>query len=247
MSGVLFAVLFTAAAVAFLVINYVLSKRDERAWRNWLAAREWSFIESWPGMKETFTGGPFGRGHGRRVTIGFQGRFDSLPVSGFRYTYKIGSGDDETTHDYQVLLVRIPGARFPFLTLGRENILTRAFVRDTQFEDAEFNRLWAVHGSNARFTHDVVHPRMMEFLKGLDIPEMENLWLEGDSVLVSVRGTLAPSAVDGYLRLLTRLVSQIPPFVLNQVAKGRLALTWDGPGVSAAEQQRRIAEYRDGR
>lgn len=235
--------LFMMLVAAVLVGAIYWWVQQRKAWRAWVAARRWQYIESWPEMVRAFSGGPFGRGSSRRAYLGFWGRFDGLPAGGFRYQYTTGSGDDKTTHHYQVLRVQVPGARFPMLSLARENWATRTFIRDTQFEDAEFNRLWAVHGQNARFTHDIVHPRMMEFLKGLDIPEMENLWLEGDSVLVSVHGNLAPDAVDGYLRLLTRSVSHIPPFVLNEVAQGRLALTWDGPGVSQEEQQRRIAEF----
>ena len=236
-----FFVLVAMLMVAAVVVGLILSSRDKKAWRHWLAAREWSFIESWPEMVRAFEGGPFGRGHGRRATFGFQGRFDTLPVLGFRYVYKTGSGDDEKSHSYQVLMVRIPGSSFPFLSLGRENILTRTFVRDTEFEDAEFNRMWDVQGANAKFTHDIVHPRFMEFLKRLDA-KLENIWFERDCLLVSVPEHLTREEVDAYLRMLTAITSQIPPFVLNQVSTGRLTITWNGPGISADEQARRISQ-----
>lgn len=236
---------FIALMIVLGVAGFLWHQRERKAWRNWLTAREWAFIETWPEMVKAFEGGPFGRGHGRRATFGFQGRFDALPVAGFQYRYKTGSGDDETTHSYQVLMVRIPGASFPFLSLGRENILTRTFVRDTQFEDAEFNRMWDVRGANPKFTHDIVHPRFMEFLKRLDA-KLENIWFERDCLLVSVPQCLARDELDGYLRMLTTVASQIPPFVLNQVSRGRLVISWDGPGVSADEQARRIAQLEAG-
>lgn len=230
---------------AVLIGSIIWGLRRRKVWRAWVHGRNWRYIEHWPEMVREFSGGPFDVGSGRRAYYGFEGIFDGLRASGFQYQYTTGSGDDRTTHYYQVLRVRIPGARFPMLMLGRENFLTRAFGRDTQFENAEFNRRWRVTGSNARFVHDVVHPRMMEFLLGLDV-EMENIWFERDSLLVSIPGRLGPEEVDGYLRLLTRSAAQIPPFVLKEVAAGRLEITWDGPGVSPEEQARRIAQFKEG-
>ncbi len=225
--GVIFILFVVAALGMFGLWTYLWIRQVER-WRSWVTSRRWEFLQSWPGMVRLFRGGPFGVGSGRRASLGFWGTFDGQSAGGFRYQYTTGSGKNRTTHHRQVLFVQIPGARFPRLELARETLLTRAFVRDVQFEDAEFNRMWDVRGGDPKFTHDVVHPRMMEFLKRLEIPEMETLWFEDDCLLVSVHGYLAPDVVDGYLRMLTRSLSHLPPFVLNQYASGRLELTWDG-------------------
>lgn len=225
-----------------LLFSHRAAQRRKRRWAVWAGARDWRMVERWPEMVRAFRGGPFGRGSGRRAHLGFEGTFDGLPVAGFHYTYSTGSGKHRTTHHYHVLLVRVPGAGFPGLSFSKENWATRTFSSDIEFEDVDFNRMWRVTGPSPRFAHDVVHPRTMEFLKSADVPPAESIWFERDAILVAHRGYLPEGHVDTYLRLLTRTASLLPRFLLDEVGARPFALTWDGPGISRAEQARRLAQ-----
>lgn len=238
--------------VMFLVIGVVLAvvvffahraaQRRKRRWALWAQAREWRFIERWPEMVRAFRGGPFGRGSSREASVGFEGTFDGLPVAGFHYNYSTGSGKNRTTHFYHVLLVRIPRAGFPELTLSKENWATRTFNNDIEFEDAEFNHEWNVNAPSPRFAHDVVHPRMIEFLKSGAVPPFERIWFERDAILLSRSGHIDTPHVDTYLRLLTRMASLLPRFLLEEVGAVPFQVTWAGPGISREEQARRLAQ-----
>lgn len=234
--------------VTFVTLVVLHGKRQRRLWALWTQARNWQFIERWPAVVKHFKGGPFGTGSSRQASFGFQGVFDGLPASGFHYQYTTGSGKESTTHHFQVLRVVVPGARFPLLSLRRENWATRTFVKDIQFEDAAFNRSWDVNGSNRRFAHDVIHQRIMVFLQSGEMPALQSIWFERDSVLLSVPGSLRPEDIDRHLRVITRLVSLLPPYLLQEVGSvGRLGITWNGPGISAEEQQRRMRELEGNR
>lgn len=235
-------ILIAALAVTIIVIGFVTRSRDRKRWSLWARARHWEFFDKWQEIIHAFSGGPFGRGSSRRASLGFRGNFDGLPAGGFRYQYTTGSGDDTTTHYFQILFVRIRSAKFPRLALSHENWGTRTFVKDIEFEDAEFNRIWHVRGQNPRFVHDVIHPRMMEFLKDGGVPDLSTLWLHADQVVLAVKGHLKPEQIDAHLRFLTQFASRIPGFVLDGVGAQRLQLSWDGPGVSAEEQATRMAE-----
>ncbi len=218
---------FFVGVVVLMVVGVVKGLGERRRRRAWLEGRGWRYIGRWPEMVGQFRHGPFGKGSSRQADEGFQGVYDGLPVSGFGYSYQTGMGQDATTHSYEILRVQLMGATFPELLLAHENPITRALVRDTTFEDVEFNRSWFVHGPNGKFTHDVVHPRMMEYLKTVSLP-LDAIWFEGDSIMLAVSRMLRAEQVDDYLRVLTKIASLVPPFVLRSLGSGPPAITWYG-------------------
>lgn len=174
-----------------------------------------------------FRGHPFGRGSSRRASLGFRGNFDGLPAGGFRYQYTVKSGKNSTTYTFTILFVRVPGARFPRMDFQQENWGTRTFSRDIQFEDAEFNRMWHVTSESARFAHDVIHPRMMEFMKR-ERPS-GSFSFQGDYLVAAVKNTVQPEAVDSYLRFLSQVVGRLPRFVLDEVGAQTVVVNRNGP------------------
>lgn len=235
----LFVIAFMVVAIVWGAISHDKRKRE---WSRWVRARNWQFIETWSDMVGPFQGGPFGRGSDRKASFGYRGSFDGLEVCGFNYQYDTGSGDSETTHHYHVDLVRIPGAQFPQLEISPDGITKQLFGRDTTFENAEFNRRWYVSGSSPRFTHDVFHPRMMTFFLG-PLPTFSTLWFERDAILIARPGQSRIDGVDPYLRLLSMVARQVQPFTLKELGCQRPEISDCGPGISAEEQQRRIAQF----
>lgn len=239
--GLVMPVLFVLLFVAALVFGLVHHARRKKLWSNWSRARNWTFAEKVPQAVGAFRGGPFNRGSSRKAFFGYHGRFDGLPVQGFEYQYSTGSGKNRQTHHYHVDVLQL-GGRFPALNLSRENWATRTFTSDLTFENAEFNREWNVRSDSPRFAHDVIHPRMMTWLMGNEVPHFADCWFENGCLLVSTSGTRRPEHVDAYLRFLTRFASQLPRFLLEEVGlPQRLPITWDGPGVSAEQQAAAMA------
>ncbi|RMB61976.1 hypothetical protein [Tessaracoccus antarcticus] len=236
---------FLPVMIAVSVVVAVSASRKDRerndVWQRWAAAREWGYAPTWPQVVGAFTGGPFGRGSLRRADRGFWGTFDGVPVFGFRYRYTVSSG--KTSHTYPLLLagIRFPGAAFPPMELIHEGDLLFGRDKDLQFENQQFNETWNVTSPSARFAHDVLHPRAMEYLMGPMIP-FKHLWFCGDVLFVSVSGDPAPTMADGLLRLMTDFVDLLPSHLLREVGATDPQVDDSGPGVSVEEQQRRMAD-----
>lgn len=225
--------------VVVAVVGMRFRDRRVRLWRNWCRARDWVFSEKVPAVVDAFRGGPFGRGSGPQAFWGYEGTFDGLPVQGFQYRFATGV-DEETNHHYNVDVLHL-GGRLPRLEISRESWRSRTFGADIQFENAAFNREWRVVAESAKFAHDVIHPRTMQWLLGDRALQFVHLWFENGCLLVTTSGPRNPDQVDAHLRLLTEFASHLPRFVLDEVGVGPLPLTWDGPGVTSDEQAARMA------
>ena len=206
-------------------------RRLSRTWGSWAGARGWTLRDQWPEMGTAFTSKVFRRGGKRRALFGYEGMFDGMPMAGFSHEHTSGFGPEKETTHRHVSMVRVPGARFPTLTVTPQDSKSD---RDVQFEDTAFNRSWHVTGEVPRFTHDVVHPRMMEWLNSALLPGSSSVCFERDTILVTTPGVLAPEEVDDHLRLLTRTLALVPGFVLREVGcRNPLEISESGPGAGA--------------
>ncbi|MEO7588485.1 MAG: hypothetical protein ABIS84_10725 [Arachnia sp.] len=236
-------VLFPVMIAIAVVVGVGASRKDKErsdVWMRWAAARDWGFLAEWPQMVGSFTGGPFGRGSARRADRGFWGTFDGVPAFGFRYRYTTSSGKSSQTHTFLVAGIRFPGADFPPMSLSRENGVLFGRDKDLQFENQQFNETWHVTSPSPRFAHDVLHPRAMEYLMG-PTPPFDQLWFCGDVMFAHVPGDPDPTIADGLLRLLTDFVDLLPSHLLREVGAQDCDVDDSGPGVSLAEQRRRMS------
>ena len=239
-----FFLLFVVGVVVLVIFAIRQQSALKRAWRAWALARNWGYRDKWPEMLDRYTKGVMNTG-GSAVK-GFEGRFDGQHVAGFEYTYTTSTGKSSTTHHHRISMVRVPGAHFPALAISRENFFGKLLGQDIEFEDAEFNRRWFVKGSQPRFAHDVIHPRLMQQLNSGELKDFMSLWFEGDSVLVATNGQVKPEFIDSHLRFLTDVVATVPRFVWNNVGCAHPPpVTRDGPGVSLEVRQQRIARMLD--
>lgn len=212
-------------------------KHLNAVWRRWSQARSWQYLPVWESMVNAYAGGPFNKGGRRRADRGFMGTFDGLPVLGFRYRYTVSTGKSSSTYTHRICGVRFPGAHFPPLRILRESGVL--FGRDLQFENVSFNEYWHVKSPSPRFAHDVLHARAMEYLMG-PLPAFVEIWFSHDVMFVSVHGDPAPALVDTHLRMLTGFADQLRRHVLEEVGTAHRVVDGSGPGVSLAEQERRI-------
>lgn len=243
LSGPGLLIIFFAVFVSFVVIYLRLRVLRRRLWHRWAVGRGWTFHERWPQMMHEYSKGPLRRGRIRGARLGYEGTFDGLPMSGFRYQYTTGSGRHQWLHTFHVNILRFSGARFPELTMSPERWAHGVLPDDIQFEDAEFNDRWWVNSSSPRFAHRVIHPRLMQWLNTTPLPRFTTLWFEEDAILLATRGTLRPDEVDARLRLLSQFADRIPCYVLNDRGyREHLAITSDGPGLTSEEERARTEQ-----
>lgn len=228
-----------AAAIGFTIHMSRKDRERSDVWARWATARDWGFTATWPQMVQAFTGGPFKRGSSRRADRGFWGTFDRVPVFGFRYRYTVSSGKSSQTYRFLVGGIRFPGATFPPMALTYESSILFGRDRDLQFENQQFNEKWHVKSPSARFAHDVLHPRAMEHLMG-PVPPFGQLWFSGDTMLASISGDPDPLRIDAHLRMMTQFASLLPTHLLREVGTQTFDVDESGPGVTLAEQQRRM-------
>lgn len=128
----------------------------------------------------------FRRGSGRYAYNSMYGRLEidgrTFPLKTGDFHYKTQStnkdGKTSTTHHhFSYLLVDVPFPGTPDLAIRPEGFIDKVSgffgFDDIDFESKEFSDKFHVKGSDKRFTYDVVHPRMMEFLLATRGPALE--------------------------------------------------------------------------
>ena len=158
----------------------------------------------------------FDSGHSKRATNVLAGDVDGRSMIAFDYSYKTGSGKDESTYSYQALLLGLP-ILAPHLVLRHESFLDKmaAWVgyENIKFESTEFSRKYYVKCDVPKFAYDIFHARLIEYLLACgDAPAME---MRGPLFLVHD----SPRGIEGIRRMLQigrEVVRSIPEYVLNE-------------------------------
>ena len=183
--------------------------------RAWAAATGWSYVGSPPSLVGRWAGTPFGAGHTRRASEVMVGRLGARQALSFTYSYRTGSGKNQSTYTFHVLAMPIP-AYLPILEITPDGLgakLAKTFGgQDIQFESEDFNRAWRVECADLKFAHDVVHPRLMERLLRGDA-RGTSLRIEGTDVLTWASGSTRVEAIASRLALMAAVVDAVPRYV----------------------------------
>ncbi len=181
----------------------------------WAAASGWTYVGTDASLVNRWRGEPFGAGRARRTSEVMVGRWGDRPAISFTYSYKTGSGKNESTYTFHVLALPLP-AHLPTLELTPDGFgarLAKAFGgQDIQFESEDFNRAWRVECENLKFAHDVVHPRLMDRLMRPDA-RGACLRLSGTDILSWSVGSTNTERIAGRLALMASVVDTVPRFV----------------------------------
>lgn len=181
----------------------------------WATASGWTYVGTDPPLVDRWHGEPFGTGHSRRTSEVMVGRWRNRPAVSFTYTYRTGSGKNESTYTFHVLALPLP-AFLPTLELTPEGFgarVAKAFGgQDIQFESDDFNRAWRVESRDLKFAHDVVHPRLMERLLRADA-RGACLRISGTDVLTWSVGSTVTDRIAGRLGLMTAVIDSVPRYV----------------------------------
>lgn len=181
----------------------------------WATASGWTYVGTDPTLVDRWRGEPFGIGHSRHASEVMVGRWGGRPAISFVYSYRTGSGKNETTYTFHVLALPLP-AFLPTLELTPEDLgtrLARAFGgQDIQFESDDFNRAWRVECRDLKFAHDIVHPRLMERLLRPDA-RGAHLRVGGTDIVTWATGSTSTDRIAPRLSLMTAVVESVPRYV----------------------------------
>jgi hypothetical protein len=199
----------------FIALALYLQHQRVKAIQAWAAGTGWTYVGMDPALVGRWRGEPFNAGHSRRVSELVAGRFAGRQAMSFSYRYTTGSGKSRSTHVFHVVAVPLP-AYLPTLELTPEGVgakLAKAFGgQDIEFESEDFNRDWRVEARDAKFAHDVLHPRLMERLLRPDAGG-SSLRIEGTDILSWTPGAQQLDAIAGRLQLMCAVVDAIPRYV----------------------------------
>ncbi len=184
--------------------------------------QDWTVSRSNDDLIPMFAGfSPFGQGRRQRTEDVVQGTTSGLPLTAFRYRWETthtrtvsdGQGGTRTEtyteqHEQPILMLRLPVA-MPELRISSDSLLGRLWGRSIDFESEIFNKTFDVHSTAPKFAHDVIHPRMMEFLLQAQPPE---LVIRG-TMLVCYPPRHDLLEIGGLADLLTAFLARVPGFV----------------------------------
>lgn len=154
---------------------------------------------------------PFGSLHdwqGRHVFRGVRGRhhFLAYECTRFKDAFQVEEPDR-----IQVVAVPVP-ALVPFLDISREH---RDSV-DLDFENQAFNDKFRVVSASPRFAHDVLDPRMMEWMLH-DPWALASRWRFETGWLMTFRpGPLAPGEILPCVDFLVDVMDRVPAHVWSR-------------------------------
>jgi hypothetical protein len=186
--------------------------------------QDWTLIGVDDSLIQRFDGfHPFGQGHGRRTENVIVGTArGTVPLTAFLYHWKTthtrtvsdGKGGTRTetytrSHQQPILALTLP-VPTPALTIGADSMLGRLFGGGTiDFESTDFNQAFDVTSSHPKFAHDVVHPRMMEFLLRARPPQL----IIARGMMITYPSVHDTVEITRLADLLFAFLSRIPRFV----------------------------------
>jgi hypothetical protein len=209
---------FGALIVALVIWGIIRSRREREAMAalaaelgvRFYAEDPWDLPERY-GQFDLFSSG-----HSKHATNVLAGDADGRSMMAFDYTYKTGSGKDESTYSYQALILGLP-VLAPHLSLRDETFLDKmaAWVGhdDINFESAEFSRKYYVKCETPKFAYDIFHARLIEYLlKCGQAPAME---MRGP-LLVMHDSPRGPDGIRRMFQIGRQIVQSIPDYVLKE-------------------------------
>ena len=203
-------VLVVVLTIVLTAVRELPRRRRARAEARWAAERSWQVLGGDRALVERLAG-MFGVGGGGRVSHLIAGWHDGRPAGTFEYAEQ-GATASVHCHVVSVVLpVPLPGLRLTPQAVT-DSVPTALGGQDIAFESEDFNRAWRVRASDAKFAHDVLHPRMMERLLAGDAQGL-SIWILGTELLCWVPGGADLEAVDERLAVLDAIVDAIPRFV----------------------------------
>jgi hypothetical protein len=202
------------AAIAIAIGSYLGAAKRRQELSAFALQNGFSF-NAYPGdiheKYESFK--PFDDGHSRRSSNLVHGRRDGIDWSLFDYKFVTGSGKNQQTHHYGIVLAEID------VVLSQMRIRPEGFFDklaavvgfdDINFESEEFSRKFYVTATDRKFAYDLIHPKMMEYLMAAPRADWQ---LGGRVVLMSRSQHYKVDELAGVMNLIDGFVRLIPEYV----------------------------------
>ena len=172
-----------------------------------------------PRYRDRFHAFPFGVGRAARDVDLVCGPYNGFSCASFTHQYEEGKEDEiNVPRTWQIDMVDLP---YPLATVDiLPDDLIAKFAKllggqDIDFESAAFNARWRVKAGDAKYAHDIVHPRMMERLLWSDAAGMA-IRIEGSAVYAWAVERRGPEDLARRLSVLTAVARLIPEFVYRE-------------------------------
>jgi len=179
----------------------------------------WEFQPGTAEFENRFLTFPFGVGREPRDVDLVHGPFNGFACASFTHEYQEGDKDElKTRSQWQIDVVDLP---YPLakVDIVPDDLLAK-FAKllggqDIDFESAEFNAEWRVKAGDAKYAHDIVHPRLMERLLEADAQGLA-IRIEGSAVYCWAIDRRGPEDLARRLGVLTAVARLIPEFVYRE-------------------------------
>lgn len=207
-------------AAAWAICEYRASGEHERAMMRFADSVEgWEYAPTTLAYRGRLDEFPFGVGRNLRDVDAIRGPFNGFTCASFTHLYEQGKDDEvKVPSSWQLDVVDLP---YPLATIDLlpEDLLARfaKFLRgaDIDFESAEFNAAWRIKAGDAKYAHDIVHPRMMERLLESDARGTA-IRIEASAVYAWRADRRGPDDLARRLGVLTAVARLIPDFVYRE-------------------------------
>ena len=210
-----FLVLALLLVPVLIGVGLWMSAQRVKAVKAWAAQVGWAYLGSDASLIGRWQGRPFRIGHSKRVSELVAGPFQGRQAASFAYRYTTGSGKNQSTVTFHILVLQLP-AYLPTLELTPDGLGAKLAKtlggQDIEFESEDFNKVWRVEARDAKFAHDVVHPRLMERLLRPDASRL-SLRIEGTDILCWAPGTPRLDAVASRLQVMCAIADAVPRYV----------------------------------
>jgi hypothetical protein len=175
-------------------------------------------FEYWP--EDPFREGPtvadlMGFGGGRTVHHVVRGQYRGRRLQAFERRSGQARIIADPSDSEQVVSVALPAPR-PRLQVGPETGFTRSFENDLKFENQAFNDVFRVWSDSPRFAHDVIHPRMMEWMLADPRARRYEWRLDGVWISITWKGFLDPAELIPAADFLIDVLDRIPTHVWSE-------------------------------
>ena len=218
-------VLFVVFVIAMIALAIYSHYKRRQMWQELAKKYGLRYDSGDPlGLLERYEFALFQNGHSQDVSNTLDGTVDGMDVAFFDFTYKTGSGKNQSTHHYSAMLTDLPiprGQAPPGATLHIRpehffhRIASALGFDDINFEYERFNRAFRVTGSDKKFAYDICHPDMMEFL----LAHPEHCWeIQAGKLLLysDSMGTFDADEVERCLTDARGFLERLPSYLLQK-------------------------------
>jgi hypothetical protein len=218
-----FIVLVVVLIAGGIALNAWLAAKRRQAMAAWAAAREFTFRPERDGglamQYENFEA--LSRGEARYAYNVCLGLWKERPLLAFDFHYETHSRDSKGRrhthhHHFSAVIVKC-GFPVKDLRIRAEGFFDKVgeFMGfdDIDFESAEFSRRFHVKAKDRKWAFDVLHPRAMEFLLGVQVFPLE---FGGQAVIAWRDRRLEPADLEQAAANITGLLDLMPEFLVRQ-------------------------------